>query len=270
MLIIPKNYFLRKEKYTKFGYGGAVYPFVERYVFAPPKLAKLDEGYTVYLDAEYRNSDTDGELFHFDISSNTVLTFIKTEGREDGKKYKRYSFSITDLQALYNGHDLSQAETVVAKLKIYANTGNRHASKVVDEKYVVGQRIGCWFYASEMEGSCSRRRVDTHGVKIIGRVSPDKASHCVNVIKEYYEEDKRLSDEYYDAQSELEKMDRFVSWKSEQLSKLCPGCKRDVAKIKSGTMAIILKINNFMQENEKKREMLAEDLVKSLKGFCVE
>lgn len=270
MFIVPKKSFLRKEKYTKFGYGGAVNPFAERYVFAPPELAKLDEGYTLYIDAEHKSSETEKYSFHFDISNDTVLTFIKTEGREEGKKYKRYSFNVMDLQALYNGNDLSQAETVVAKIKIYANSKNRDAGEVIEEKYVIGKRVGCWFYSLGSENAYSRRRVDTHGVKIIGKLSPEKVSDCEDAIKEYYREEKRLTDEYYDAESELRELDRFVSWKSDRLSELCPECKRDVSKIKSGTMAIVLKINNFMQENEKKRELLATEFIENLKQYCIE
>lgn len=178
LLTIPEKYFLRWERYTKFGYGGS-YAFVVRYVFSVPDKANTGEGYTFCFDTE----DFEGNVYepeqvganehysgsyHIKVNDTAKFTAVKTEGREEGKKYKRYSFTALELQALYNGHDLEKAETVVAKIMIYANTHNRKAREVREEKIIVGQCVGCWLYTSESD---TKRLIGSKGVEILGKIS---------------------------------------------------------------------------------------------------
>lgn len=179
LLIIPEKYFIRWETYTKFGYGGSFTPFVVRYVFSVPESSKLPADYTIYFDTDdYQMKDRkifcvgDKEhhsgSYHIKVDDSANFTAVKTEGREEGKKYKRYHFSALQLQALYNGHDLAEADTVVAKIKIYANTHDRQANEVREEKIIVGQRVGSWLYTAESE---TKRLIGSRGVEILGKIS---------------------------------------------------------------------------------------------------
>ena len=115
---------------------------------------------------------------------------LKTENREEGKRYKRYTFSALELQALYNGHNLSDGVSAVAKVKFYANNGHMTAKEVIREDYIVGKRIGCWFYSDELD---TKRRVGTKGVRILGEIEEEHKETIRQLIKAYKAQKKAMA-----------------------------------------------------------------------------
>lgn len=184
-LIIPDRYFLRWESYAKFGYGHSVDFNAVRYVFAVPDAAGLESGYTIYIHTyDVSRSDSTAPsgrkivavgakkehysgAYHIEVQNDAVFTAIKTESREPGKKYTRHKFNALELQAMYNGHDLNDAVDVVAKVLIYQNDDTRLAGKVMEEKIIVGKKIGCWLYSEDLD---SKRRISAKGVRILGEI----------------------------------------------------------------------------------------------------
>lgn len=204
-LIIPEKYLIRWEGYTKFTGNHRADVFAARYVFAAPDAANLDAGYTIYIDTNDKTREN-GKLigcgqkyehysgaYHLQVPEypkGFTYTALKTENREEGKKYKRYTFSGLELQALYNGHKLSDATSAVAKVKFYANNGRLTAREVIREDYIVGKRIGCWFYSDKLD---TKRRVGTKGVSILGEIEGEHEEAVRQLIEAYKAQNKAIS-----------------------------------------------------------------------------
>jgi hypothetical protein len=204
-LIIPEKYLIRWEGYTKFTGNHCVDIYATRYVFAVPEVANLEPGYTFYIDTNDRTREN-GKLvccgqkrehysgaYHLHVPEypkGFTYTALKTENREEGKKYKRYTFSGLELQALYNGHKLSDGISAVAKVKFYAKSGYLSAKEVIREDYIVGKRIGCWFYSDEFD---TKRRVGTKGVSILGEIEEEHEATIRQLIEAYKAQNKAIS-----------------------------------------------------------------------------
>ncbi len=202
-LIIPDRYFLRWESYAKFGYGHSVDFNAVRYVFAVPDAAGLESGYTIYIHTyDVSRSDSTAPsgrkivtvgakkehysgAYHIEVENDAVFTAIKTESREPGKKYTRHKFNALELQAMYNGHDLNDAVDVVAKVLIYQNDDTRLAGKVMEEKIVIGKKVGCWLYSEELD---SKRRISTKGVQILGEIDGASVYSARKLISDHKKE----------------------------------------------------------------------------------
>ena len=202
-LIIPDRYFLRWESYAKFGYGHSVDFNAVRYVFAVPDAAGLESGYTIYIHTyDVSRSDSTAPsgrkivavgtkkehysgVYHIEVQNDAVFTAIKTESREPGKKYTRHKFNALELQAMYNGHDLNDAVDVVAKVLIYQNDNTRLAGKVMEEKIVVGKKIGCWLYSEDLD---SKRRISAKGVQILGEIDGASVYSARKLISDHKKE----------------------------------------------------------------------------------
>lgn len=211
-IIINKKYLLRLETYTKFSKYQSYDNYAVRYVFTLPKSAGIEEGYTIYidvwkgsviyekdkydeniLDKPISTTELKGNSFYINTNSNNIYVAKKTENREEGKRYKQYKFTQSELIALYNNVDLSNADNVVAKVKIY-NKGEFHTSfyeygEVIEERYVIGKKISCWLYCEELS---ERRRINTRGVEIIGSFDSKNLDAINEIIKNYKETLKRL------------------------------------------------------------------------------
>ena len=202
-LIIPDRYFLRWESYAKFGYGHSVEFNAVRYVFAVPDTAGLESGYTIYIHTydvsrsdstapSYREVVAVGAkkehyagAYHIEVQNDAVFTAIKTESREQGKKYARHKFNALELQAMYNGHDLNDAVDVVAKVLIYQNDDTRLAGRIMEEKVIVGKKVGCWLYSEDLD---SKRRISTKGVRILGEIDGASVYSVRTLIADYKKE----------------------------------------------------------------------------------
>ncbi len=202
-LIIPDRYFLRWESYAKFGYGHSVEFNAVRYVFAVPDTAGLESGYTIYIHTydvsrsdstapSYREVVAVGAkkehyagAYHIEVQNDAVFTAIKTESREQGKKYARHKFNALELQAMYNGHDLNDAVDVVAKVLIYQNDDTRLAGRIMEEKVIVGKKVGCWLYSEDLD---SKRRISTKGVRILGEIDGESVYSVRKLIADHKKE----------------------------------------------------------------------------------
>ncbi len=209
-ILINKKYLIRAEQYTKFWYGG--YEDTDRYVFALPEWAGLPEGYTVYINACMRwGRDEKGNLFpydYYDLDDNGTFRIpsdrnkeyvaVMTEGREEGKRYKRYKFTAKELYALYQNVTLTDAKTVAAKITIYSD-GPVMPGLVLENKVVVGERKGCWFYSEELE---TKRRIGTKGVQILCGIEKEQIGDVQKLIEKYEDRnvqaEKALRDKRYD------------------------------------------------------------------------
>lgn len=185
-LIIPQEYLLRLENYTKFGYNHTYNSFACRYVFNPPKTAELPDGYTIFIEAngvEYARDErgkaiheqplyTDelkNSSYHIPFDRQRIYEAAMTERREDGKRFKRYKFTAEELYALYQGVDLSTAQFALAEVDIYAE-GFVIGSRIIDTDYFIGKVKGKWFYCRDLD---SKRRIGTKGLRIIKKINPD-------------------------------------------------------------------------------------------------
>ena len=281
-LIIPDKYLIRWEEYTRFtGYHRADY-FAARYVFAAPEAANLEAGYTIYIDTGDQTREN-GKLiccgqkyehyngaYHLQVpeySKDFTYTASRTENREEGKRYKRYTFSALELQALYNGHNLSDGVSAVAKVKFYTNNGRLTAKEVIREDYIVGKRIGCWFYSDELD---TKRRVGTKGVNILGEIDKENEEAVRQLIKAYKEQNKALlqsNHQYHYNLSTLETMCRDIIKIDVSDSDLLQSKVDDVRSMLSALKTECLTVvENEREKRENNENELLEKLKKYYKG----
>lgn len=204
-LIIPKDYLLRLEGYTKFGYNHTYDPFACRYVFKLPKTAGLPDGYTVNIDAagveyerdKYGNAiheqplytqELKGESYSIPFNRQNIYEAVMTENREPGKKYKRYKYTAEELYALYQNFDLTDAKYALAKVLIYKD-GFTVYDRVIDNGYYIGKRKGCWFYCSDLD---TKRRIGSKGVTIISEFSEEHLNEIKAALRERKDEIKAI------------------------------------------------------------------------------
>ncbi len=226
-LLIDKKYLLRLEKYTKFGWD-STFEISARYVFSLPEQAGIPEGYTVYIEAEEVEWDTEDGIYYsseplytrelennktYRLNRDTaVYMATMTEKREKGKRYKRYKFTAEELYALYQNVDLKSAQYAVAKVDIYikGNEGLRHkieyGNRIDKTVYLVGKVKGCWFYSSELD---TKRNINTHGVTILGNIEDSSVETIKELIKQSQDKSdylKKVFSDVYDAEYDIEKV----------------------------------------------------------------
>lgn len=210
-LKIPKECLVRQYQDTAFGYGGVYRPNVEHYVFGLSD-AQYD-GYTFTVTSDFGRFDTVqklGDWYSVYVSSDDLPIVVKrTENREDGKRYKQYKFTPTELNGIY-GNEYKHA---VAFVSIYLNNGRRDASDVIEKKYMVGMVDGCWFLSDELK---QRRRIDTNGVEILCHFPASDTVAVDDIIKEHKKKlrelDKRHT-EIYCALRDLERVSFELKFK---------------------------------------------------------
>ena len=194
-LKIPKDCLVRQYDETAFGYGGVFRPNVEHFVFSL-RGAEYD-GYTFTVTSDFGRFETVqklGDWYSVYVSSDDLPIVVKrTENREDGKRYKQYKFTPTELNGIY-GNEYKHA---VALVKIYADNNRITASEVVETKYIVGIVDGCWFISDELK---KRRRIDTNGVEILCYFHASDTVAVDDIIKEHKKKlrelDKRHTEIY--------------------------------------------------------------------------
>lgn len=200
-LKIHKKYLLKVEQYTKFGYAGSVNPFSCRYIFLLPDDSvykdyaiyvdtidcKYDKNGKLILDSVGVNYELKGNYYHLNLNEDKLIAF-KCINRESGKRYKRYTLSLNDIFALYNGVDLSDLSYAIAYVTQYRNNGKKNAGEIVSKFYTIGKLSDKWMY---FEGS-EKRRINTKGIEIIGKIPFDKVQEAKEIIKNYYFELRQL------------------------------------------------------------------------------
>lgn len=165
-LKIPNEFLIRKYKATAFG-NGVVRFDTEHYVFRAP-IPDAEDGYTFTATSgfgRWGKIQKLGTWYNVPILyDNLPITIRRTENREEKKRYKQYAVTLNELSKMF-GNDRVYA---VAHLLQYVNDNTRYASEVREEIYAVGIVEGCWFMSSEC---AERRRINSHGVKILGYIS---------------------------------------------------------------------------------------------------
>lgn len=229
-LLIDKQYLVRLERYTKFGYGGSYDPFAVRYVFSLPKKAGLPDGYTVYIDAYHVEWEHDERgrrpfdakplyteelendcTYRLDRDSNVEYVAKMTENREEGKRYKQFKFTSEELYALYQNVDLASADLAVAKINIYlyGREGNQHkalyGNRIDRTDYYVGKVQGSWFYCSELD---TKRRIGSHGVKILGNIKAEDEATAWQLIRKTQKKIEECEENYNGIRSPRFSVDR--------------------------------------------------------------
>lgn len=227
-LLIDKKYLVRLESYTKFGYGGSYDPWAVRYVFALPENAGLPAGYTVYIDAENvewerdengRRSFYSKPLYTGELENNRTYRLNRerdaeyvatmTENREKGKRYRRYKYTAEELYAIYQNVNLSSAQLVIAKVKIY-NKGrlSLYEDRIADTKYLIGKVKDRWFYCSELD---TKRRIGSYAVKILGNIDVNSEPMVRELIEKYQSDIKDCKHKYWEYDVINRKVENFLS-----------------------------------------------------------
>ena len=196
-LLIDKDYLIRLERFTKFGYGGVgatLYdPFAVRYVFALPQNAGLPDGYTVSINAfrivwerdKNGNIPNDakplgtqelenGTTYRLKRPDDAVYVATMTENREEGKKYKRYKFTAEELYALYQNVDLKTAQLAVAQIDFFDK------KEFLRTEFHVGKVQGAWFYCPELN---TKRLISSKGVKILAKIKAENEPTARQLIR---------------------------------------------------------------------------------------
>lgn len=168
---------------------------------------------------------------------------------------------------LCNDNSIEESQYVIAKIKLYSSSNDKLSDKVIGEEIVIGEKTGCWFCCEELGNV--KRRANARDVKILGVIPSDKVKECKQIIEKCKSEKRRLEDDRDRTRSELPTMGSFISWNSDTFATVCPECRRDIAKIRNGASNIILKINNYLTENEKKRNALDEEMIEALKSQLI-
>lgn len=267
-LIIPEKYLIRWEEYTKFTGKHRADFFAARYVFAAPDAANLEAGYTIYIDTYDQqrenkkliscggHSEHYSGAYHLQVPNypkEFIYTALKTENREEGKKYKRYKFTALELQALYSGYSLTEIISVLAKVNIYANNGTRLAGEVVAEKLIVGKQCGCWFYSDELD---TKRRVGTKGVSILGEIEGEHEETVKSMISEKLKRQRQIQSKMDSISLELFRLKSLEEWvRKTEAAKLVSDAAQNIAAIVQNADSLRMK---FLQEQVKCNEMYAE------------
>lgn len=202
-LKIPKDCLVRQYDETAFGYGGVFRPNVEHFVFSL-RGAEYD-GYTFTVTSDFGRFDAVkklGDWYSVYVSSDDLPIVVKrTESREDGKRYKQYKFTPTELNGIY-GNDYRHA---VALVKIYADNNRITASEVVETKYIVGIVDGCWFISDELK---KRRRIDTNGVEILCHFPASDTVAVDDIIKAHKKKLQELDSRHTEIYCALHNLER--------------------------------------------------------------
>ncbi len=292
-LLIDKKYLLRLEKYTKFGWD-STFEISARYVFSLPEQAGIPEGYTVYIEAEEVEWDTEDGIYYsseplytrelennktYRLNRDTaVYMATMTEKREKGKRYKRYKFTAEELYALYQNVDLKSAQYAVAKVDIYikGNEGLRHkieyGNRIDKTVYLVGKVKGCWFYCSELD---TKRRINSHGVTILGHIE-DKS---VDTIKELIEQAQKKIEyltkafnDVYDARRDIERVLFEIEYFCGN-KKVCEenlDILKQVRSVQKQAKKAQECINKRLSEQETKEQNIWNELEFEMKKFYIE
>jgi len=219
-LKIHKRHLADVEQYTRFGKGGAYYPYSARYIFNLPEDSKYKD-YALMLDTEDckfengslvkesvgSNYERKGNHYNIDVKDDAVFVLTKYKGREQGKKYKRYTVGVAELVNLYNfeGKDLGGMEIAVAEVAQYLNNGTRYAGSVVTSRYKVGYIDGSWFYDGD-----ERRKLHTKGVKLICKIPSERREEAEEFIADFYESRERLERDKQEINLEMDKYDYLI------------------------------------------------------------
>ena len=237
-LKIHKKYLADVEQYTKFGYGGKINPYAVRYIFSFPQDSEYKD-YALLVDTEDfkyedralikdsvgKSYELKGSYYTLTVKEDATFTISRYFNREDGKKYKRHTLDATQLNAIFNhGKSISELPFVVASLKEYLDNGTRDAGRVIKESITLARSDGTWIYVNE-----ERRRINSKGVTILGKISPESKNVVAELIASFYKSQDeiysnamRLSNDNYELNVIMDHS-RFLS--SEETSKaICKLC----------------------------------------------
>lgn len=237
-LKIHKKYLADVEQYTKFGYGGKINPYAVRYIFSFPQDSEYKD-YALLVDTEDfkyedralikdsvgKSYELKGSYYTLTVKDDATFTISRYFNREDGKKYKRHTLDATQLNAIFNhGKSISELPFVVASLKEYLDNGTRDAGRVIKESITLARSDGTWIYVNE-----ERRRINSKGVTILGKISPESKNVVAELIASFYKSQDeiysnamRLSNDNYELNVIMDHS-RFLS--SEETSKaICKLC----------------------------------------------
>ncbi len=204
LLSVPLKYYMGWEEYTKFNCYGFT-PHCVRYIFSLPDK----EGYTVYIETEdfkYINGqivnvgrcEIKKTKINIDIDSSFQIEATRTQNREPNKRYKRFKYSIMELNALYNALDFDNAKIAVARVLTFTKSFD---PQVIRDQIVIGKILGCWFYSDKVD---TKRRLNTKGLEIISEIDGsniDKAEVLMrkreSALQEEYQRYENLEQKDY-------------------------------------------------------------------------
>ena len=172
-----------------------------------------------------------GNYYTLNVKDDATFTVSRYFNREDGKKYKRYTLDATQINAVFNhGKSIDELPFVVASLKEYLDNGTRDAGRVIKESITLARSDGTWIYVND-----ERRRINSKGVTILGKISPENKNDVAELISSFY----RSQDEIYLKAMSLSNenyelgviIDRCRSLSSAETSKaICDICNKQRAE----------------------------------------
>lgn len=131
-------------------------------------------GYRFYVSNYYCYSRS-GFVGIIESENEEYRFTLEKVDREPGKRYRRPKLSFEELRAEFEEHsaqfDPNALPQALAYVKIYANNGSRNAGEVIGSCICVGGIDNTWFY----EADGRRRRLNTHGVRILKALTQDEA-----------------------------------------------------------------------------------------------
>ena len=200
-LKIHKKHLADVEQYTKFGYGGRINPYAVRYIFTFPKDSEYAD-YALLVDTEdFKYSDREllkdsvgrsyelkGNYYTLTVKDDATFTVSRYFNREDGKKYKRYTLDATQINAVFNhGKNIEDLPFVVVSLKEYLDNGTHDAGRVIKESITLARSDDTWIYVNE-----ERRRINSKGVTILGKISPESKNDVAELIRSFYQKQDEI------------------------------------------------------------------------------
>ena len=243
-LKIHKKHLADVEQYTKFGYGGRINPYAVRYIFTFPKDSEYAD-YALLVDTEdFKYSDREllkdsvgrsyelkGNYYTLTVKDYATFTVSRYFNREDGKKYKRYTLDATQINAVFNhGKNIEDLPFVVASLKEYLDNGTHDAGRVIKESITLARSDDTWIYVNE-----ERRRINSKGVTILGKISPESKNDVAELIRSFYQKQDEiylkamsLSNENYELGVIIDHC-RFLS-SAETSKAICELCNKQRAE----------------------------------------
>ena len=182
---------------------------------------------------------TDYEYEQWGKSSDIIFKNI-IRCRQEGIEFSEYgllsesermaarSYDQEDIEKMKNSKKYDYAVANVVK---YLNNNSRDAGAVVSTEFKIGRTDGTWFYVDD-----ERRKVNSKGINILGKIEPKNVDKVETVIRNYYSERRKVELEIEEQKNERYLlgviMDKVDGLKSEdakkQIAEICNNRKKEI------------------------------------------